>query len=128
MQPLPWTRRQGYGLTETSPLALVLRTEEVSARVGAAGHAVLPLSDVRLVDAQNNAVAPGERGENCVRGPQVMAGYWNNREATNEVIDADGWFYAGDIGVRRRRRLRLCCRPAEGHGHHWRAATFTPPK
>ena len=89
---------QGYGLTETSPLALVLRTEEVSVKVGAAGHAVLPLSDVRLVDAQNNAVAPGERGEICVRGPQVMAGYWNNREATNEVIDADGWFHTGDIG------------------------------
>ncbi len=89
---------QGYGLTETSPLALVLRTDEVSVKVGAAGHAVLPLSDVRLVDAQNNAVAPGERGEICVRGPQVMAGYWNNREATNAVIDADGWFHTGDIG------------------------------
>jgi len=89
---------QGYGLTETSPLALVLRTEEVSVKVGAAGHAVLPLSDVRLVDAQNNAVAPGERGEICVRGPQVMAGYWNNREATDAVIDAGGWFHTGDVG------------------------------
>ena len=89
---------QGYGLTETAPLALVLRTDEVSVKIGAAGHAVLPLSDVRLVDAQNTPVAPGERGEICVRGPQVMAGYWHNREATDAVIDAGGWFHTGDIG------------------------------
>jgi fatty-acyl-CoA synthase len=89
---------QGYGLTETAPLALVLRTDEVSVKAGAAGHAVLPLSDVRLVDAQDNPVAPGERGEICVRGPQVMAGYWHNREATDAVIDAGGWFRTGDIG------------------------------
>jgi fatty-acyl-CoA synthase len=89
---------QGYGLTETAPLALVLRTDEVSVKVGAAGHAVLPLSDVRLVDAENKPVAPGERGEICVRGPQVMAGYWHNREATDAVIDAGGWFHTGDIG------------------------------
>ena len=89
---------QGYGLTETAPLALVLRTDEVSVKVGAAGHAVLPLSDVRLVDVENNPVAPGERGEICVRGPQVMAGYWHNREATGAVIDVDGWFHTGDIG------------------------------
>ena len=89
---------QGYGLTETAPLALVLRTDEVSVKAGAAGHAVLPLSDVRLVDAQNNPVAPGQRGEICVRGPQVMAGYWHNREATDAVIDAGGWFHTGDIG------------------------------
>ena len=89
---------QGYGLTETAPLALVLRTDEVSVKVGAAGHAVLPLSDVRLVDTENNPVAAGERGEICVRGPQVMAGYWHNREATGAVIDVDGWFHTGDIG------------------------------
>ena len=89
---------QGYGLTETSPLALVLRTEESERegrRGGTRGAAAI---DVRLVDAQNNAVAPGERGEICVRGPQVMAGYWNNREATNAVIDADGWFHTGTSG------------------------------
>jgi fatty-acyl-CoA synthase len=89
---------QGYGLTETAPLALVLRADEVSVKVGAAGHAVMPLSDVRLVDAQNNPVAPGERGEICVRGPQVMAGYWRNRTATDAVIDAGGWLHTGDVG------------------------------
>ncbi|MEO8814778.1 MAG: long-chain fatty acid--CoA ligase [Mycobacterium sp.] len=89
---------QGYGLTETAPLALVLRTDEVAVKVGAAGHRVLPLSDVRLVDADNHPVPPGTRGEICVRGPQVMAGYWRNPQATAAVIDGDGWFHTGDIG------------------------------
>lgn len=89
---------QGYGLTETAPLALVLRTDEVGVKIGAAGHQVLPLSDVRLVDADNNPVPTGERGEICVRGPQVMAGYWRNPDATAAVIDAQGWFHTGDIG------------------------------
>ena len=89
---------QGYGLTETAPLALVLRTDEGAAKIGAAGHQVLPLSDVRLVDAGNNRVVSGERGEICVRGPQVMKGYWNNSEATDAVIDSDGWFHTGDVG------------------------------
>lgn len=89
---------QGYGLTETSPLALVLRPDEVNIKVGAAGHQVLPLSDVRLVDAENQPVTAGQRGEICVRGPQVMAGYWNNQEATDAVIDPEGWFHTGDIG------------------------------
>ncbi len=89
---------QGYGLTETAPLALVLRTDEVGVKIGAAGNQVLPLSDVRLVDVDNQPVAAGVRGEICVRGPQVMAGYWRNPEATAAVIDADGWFHTGDIG------------------------------
>jgi fatty-acyl-CoA synthase len=89
---------QGYGLTETAPLALVLRTDEVAVKVGAAGHQVLPLSDVRLVNGDNRPVPAGQRGEICVRGPQVMAGYWNNPEATEAVIDAEGWFHTGDIG------------------------------
>ncbi|MEZ0364092.1 long-chain fatty acid--CoA ligase [Mycobacterium sp. pUA109] len=89
---------QGYGLTETAPLALVLRTDEVAVKVGAAGHQVLPLSEVRLVDLDNHPVPPGQRGEICVRGPQVMVGYWRNPEATAAVLDAEGWFHTGDIG------------------------------
>ncbi|MEO6794409.1 MAG: long-chain fatty acid--CoA ligase [Mycobacterium sp.] len=89
---------QGYGLTETAPLALVLRIDEVGVKVGAAGNQVLPLSDVRLVDANNRPVPAGARGEICVRGPQVMAGYWRNPEATAAVIDEQGWFHTGDIG------------------------------
>jgi fatty-acyl-CoA synthase len=89
---------QGYGLTETAPLALVLRTDEVDVKVGAAGHRVLPLSDVRLVDANNTPVAAGARGEVCVRGPQVTVGYWHNPEATAAAFDDQGWFHTGDIG------------------------------
>lgn len=89
---------QGYGLTETAPLALVLRTDEVGVKIGAAGNQVLPLSDVRLVDANNTPVPAGTRGEICVRGPQVMVGYWGNPAATAAVIDTDGWFHTGDIG------------------------------
>lgn len=89
---------QGYGLTETAPLALVLRTDEVDVKVGAAGNQVLPLSDTRLLDPDGNPVPSGERGEVCVRGPQVMAGYWNDQEATDAAIDAEGWFHTGDIG------------------------------
>lgn len=89
---------QGYGLTETAPLALVMGIDEASRKIGAAGSKVLPLSDVRLVDADNAGVSPGEPGEICVRGPQIMAGYWNNPAATAAAIDGQGWFHTGDVG------------------------------
>ena len=89
---------QGYGLTETAPLALVMSLDESAAKIGAAGNKVLPLSDVRLVDATNSVVPPGTPGEVCVRGPQVMLGYWNNPGATDAAIDDEGWFHTGDIG------------------------------
>lgn len=89
---------QGYGLTETAPLALVMGLDESAAKIGAAGNKVLPLSDVRLVDATNSPVPVGTPGEVCVRGPQVMVGYWRNQAATDAVIDDEGWFHTGDIG------------------------------
>src|SRR5574337_740448 len=89
---------EGYGLTETAPFALILRTDEVTRKIGAAGHQVTQLSDVRLVDLDNRPVPAGERGEVCVRGPQVTVGYWRNPEATAAAFDADGWFHTGDIG------------------------------
>ena len=87
---------QGYGLTETSPV--VSANPSTGNQVNTIGLAV-PSTEVKLVDEQGHTVATGERGELCVRGPQVMAGYWQRPEATAEVIDADGWFSTGDIAI-----------------------------
>jgi fatty-acyl-CoA synthase len=89
---------QAYGLTETAPLALVLERDEVRARPGSAGHRLMLLSEVRIVDPDNQSLPQCEPGEVCVRRTQVMAGYWNNPSATSAVIDHEGWFHSGDVG------------------------------
>ena len=88
---------QGYGLTETAPFSAFLGPDKALSKIGSAG---LPpvLSDVRIVDADNHPVAANERGEICLRGPNIMKGYWNRPEATAEAIDSEGWFHSGDIG------------------------------
>ena len=88
---------QGYGLTETAPLALVMDVYDTARKIGAAGHHVLPLSEVALLGPDGAPVPTGERGEVCVRGPQVTPGYWQNPDATGAAIDADGWFHSGDL-------------------------------
>jgi fatty-acyl-CoA synthase len=87
---------QGYGLTETAPLALILQPDNVLAKVGSAGKAPM-FTDVQLVDANNDPVPVGERGEVVVRGPNVMKGYLNRPDATLEAIDENGWFHTGDV-------------------------------
>jgi fatty-acyl-CoA synthase len=88
---------QGYGLTETAPFSAFLGPDKALSKIGSAG---LPpvLSDVRIVDADNRPVAANERGEICLRGPNIMKGYWNRPEATAEAIDSEGWFHSGDVG------------------------------
>src|SRR5690554_3787452 len=56
-------------------------------------------TDCKVIDEDGNTLATGEAGELCIRGPQVMKGYWQRPDATAEVIDADGWFKSGDIAV-----------------------------
>ncbi|HEX6476962.1 MAG TPA: long-chain fatty acid--CoA ligase [Acidimicrobiales bacterium] len=89
---------QGYGLTETAPLVTFLTPEFALAKVGSAGRAPL-FTEMRLAGAQGGVVAePLARGEVCVRGPNVMKGYWNQPEATAAAIDSEGWFHTGDLG------------------------------
>jgi long-chain acyl-CoA synthetase len=57
----------------------------------------LPSTDVRLIDEQGEPAAHGQPGELCVRGPQVMKGYWNRPDETAKVLDAEGWLRTGDI-------------------------------
>ena len=87
---------QGYGLTETSPTAIVvpLHTEEFTGTIGLP----VPSTEVRICDDAGNDVPLGELGEICIRGPQVMEGYWQKPEETAKVMFPGGWFRTGDIG------------------------------
>ena len=88
---------QGYGLTETAPFASLLASDLAMVKVGSAGKAPM-FTEVRIVDENNNPVAAGVHGEVCIKGPNVMKGYWNREDATAEAIDTQGWFHSGDIG------------------------------
>lgn len=90
--------QQGYGLTETSPTVTFLMADHGLAKLGSAGTPPL-FTEVRIVDDEGGVIdEPEVRGEVCVRGPNVMAGYWNRPDATAEAIDPDGWFHTGDVG------------------------------
>jgi len=86
---------EAYGLTETSPAVCInpLNLAEYNGSIG------LPISstEVSIQDENGNLLPQGESGELCVRGPQVMKGYWNREEATANVLSADGWLKTGDV-------------------------------
>jgi fatty-acyl-CoA synthase len=84
---------QVYGATETGPVSIFLRREHALSHVGSAGKAGQRVQ-VRLVDAQGQAVATGEVGEILIRAPNLMAGYWNDPD--NPSFQ-DGWFHSGDL-------------------------------
>lgn len=87
----------GYGLTETAPIATV-RDRERNLR-GSAGQP-LPQTEIKIVDLETRQPVPnGHKGLVLIRGPQVMPGYHNKPEATAKVLDAEGWFDSGDIGL-----------------------------
>jgi long-chain acyl-CoA synthetase len=88
---------EGYGLTETSPSATSnpLNQTEYSGTIGVP----LPSTDIAIRDDEGKDVPLGQPGEICIKGPQVMAGYWQRPDETARVMDADGYFHSGDIGV-----------------------------
>ncbi len=85
---------EGYGLTETSPIIAVNPPHAV--RLGTIGLPI-PATEIKLLDDDDMPVPPGGVGELCVRGPQVMKGYWQQPEETAKVLSADGWLKTGDI-------------------------------
>ncbi|MFQ5591057.1 MAG: class I adenylate-forming enzyme family protein, partial [Phycisphaerae bacterium] len=87
--------REGYGLTETSPVVTACPAD--ADRAGSVGKPIRNV-EIRIVGAEGQPLAPGEAGEILVRGPGVMKGYFRNREETRRVLDRDGWFRTGDIG------------------------------
>ena len=87
---------EAYGLTETSPAACMnpMNLKEFNGKIG------LPISstEVSIQDDDWNEVTLGEHGEICIRGPQVMQGYWHRPKETSNVLSNDGWLHTGDIG------------------------------
>ncbi len=88
---------EGYGLSETAPVATVNRLDNTEFN-GAIGYPV-PSTEAAILDDDGNHLDVGGVGEICIRGPQVMAGYWNRPDETAKVMTADGFFRTGDIGV-----------------------------
>ncbi|RNF30419.1 long-chain fatty acid--CoA ligase [Massilia aurea] len=88
---------EGYGLSETSPVATCNRADGTDF-TGTIGLPV-PSTDIAIIDDEGRHLAPGEIGEIAIRGPQVMTGYWNRPDETAKVMTADGFFRSGDVGI-----------------------------
>ncbi|MFA6239048.1 MAG: long-chain-fatty-acid--CoA ligase [Bacteriovorax sp.] len=88
---------EAYGLTETSPAACVnpLNIPEYNGFIGLP----IPSTEVVIKDDQDKTLAIGETGEICIKGPQVMPGYWKRDDETAKVMTADGFFKTGDVGI-----------------------------
>lgn len=87
---------EGFGMTETSPVVSVNPFGGI--QIGTIGIP-MPSTQCKVIDDEGNDQPIGATGELCVKGPQVMKGYWQRQEATDEVLSADGWLKTGDIGI-----------------------------
>ena len=90
------TVQQAYGMTESAPAGTALDSAVAVAKVGSAGTSQF-FTDVRVVRPDGTECAPGEVGEIVLSGPNIMAGYWDDPEATAAAV-VDGWFHSGDAG------------------------------
>ncbi len=90
----------GYGLSETAPAASIdpINREKFSDTIGLP----LPSTEMSIQDDKGKILSTEEEGEICIRGPQVMRGYWKNEKDTSSVLSKDGWFRTGDIGKMRK--------------------------
>jgi long-chain acyl-CoA synthetase len=88
---------EGYGLTECSPVVCSSPGDGL-AKLGTVGLPV-PSTAIKVIGENGEELPIGERGELCVKGPQVMKGYWNRDDATAEMLDAEGWLKTGDVAV-----------------------------
>jgi len=88
---------EGYGLSETSPGAIINRVDstEFTGMIGLP----IPSTEIAILDDDGKPLPVGEAGEIAIRGPQVMAGYWNRPDETAKVMTADGYFKSGDVGI-----------------------------
>jgi acyl-CoA synthetase (AMP-forming)/AMP-acid ligase II len=90
--------RQGYGLTETSPVTHSSPPDPAQVKFGSIGI-LAPNTECKVIDlSSGEMLGPAKKGELCIRGPQVMKGYLNRPQATAATIDAEGWLHTGDIG------------------------------
>jgi fatty-acyl-CoA synthase len=91
-----------YGMTETSPVSCQTRADDDLDRRTATIGRVHPHVEIKIVDpTTGETVERGEPGEFCTRGYSVMIGYWEDKEKTDEAIDADGWMHTGDLAEMR---------------------------
>ncbi|MCM3873669.1 MAG: 4-coumarate--CoA ligase family protein [Pyrinomonadaceae bacterium] len=98
MERLHCRIRQGYGMTETSPVTHSSPSDPAHVKFGSVGVCA-PNTECRIIDLETGeSLGSNKEGEICVRGPQVMKGYLNRAEATAQTIDAEGWLHTGDIG------------------------------